>query len=43
MKMPRSRFRRTSYHIVDASSVARISSQGRGGDLIVVAIPASIN
>ena len=43
MKIPRSRLRSTSYHIVDASPLPRIASQGRGGDVIVVAIPASIS
>ena len=41
MKMPRSRLRMTAYHMVVASRVPWILSQGRGGGVVALAIPAS--
>ena len=43
MKMPRSRLRSTAYHMVVASSLPWIRSQGRAGGSTSVARPASIN
>lgn len=43
MKMPRSRFRSTAYHIVVASSLPWIRSHGRAGPSALVASPASIS
>ena len=41
MKTPRSRLRRTAYHIVDASRVPWIGCQGRGGCSAGSVTPAS--
>jgi hypothetical protein len=43
MKMPRSRFRSTAYHMVVASSLPWIRSHGRAGGSASVAILASIS
>ena len=41
MKMPRSRFRSTEYHIVEASLSPRIGNHGRGGGSVSLVTPAS--
>ena len=41
MKIPRSRLRSTAYHIVEASFVPWMRSQGRGGGASDGASPAS--
>lgn len=43
MKTPRSRFRKTAYHIVDASRVPWIGCHGRGGGSTGPATPASVS
>ncbi len=43
MKTPRSRLRRTAYHIVDASLVPWMRCHGRGGGSAGPAIPASMS
>ena len=41
MKTPRSRLRRTAYHMVDASPVPWMRCHGRAGGAASVASPAS--
>jgi hypothetical protein len=43
MYTPRSRLRITEYHIVDASCVPWIRSQGRGGGVSPLVTPASMS
>ena len=43
MQTPRTRLRRTAYHMVVASSLPWIRSQGRAGGSASVAMPASIS
>lgn len=43
MKMPRSRFRSTAYHMVVASSLPWIRSHGRAGSSDAGARPVSIS
>lgn len=43
MKMPRSRFRSTAYHMVVASSLPWIRSHGRAGSSAAGTMPVSIS